>query len=410
MALVGVRTVRVTLGPHDARVVTRVDGVRVHEGRVAYRPSPWGLSRWIDPGDGSVYVVASGALDGATDLLGPVPGPDDVMPTTVVVVGADSVVAPPSGALLAGHHVGFAAGPWRRHDREGVTIHARRTLHGDLSPMLAESRQALDWLLGWFGGPAPWGADYAQVLLPDAPWLAMEHPGCVLLSERLLTTTADRRIAVLAHEAAHQWLGNLVPPRSWSDLGVFEGLAELLGQLTCRALLGGGADSYLAHRRRAAPLVDLPGVDPRTLPSTAGLSEVAGPVQHAALFARSRARLGPDVFRARLQELVRRRAGSPTSAADVWAALGEQPQQPARLRLRGLSYLAEESGRTGPRAHAEDDPATAVVRARCAFRGAGGHRVSEALGALGDPSLSVAVRVGLATELAMGTIDVGEWS
>jgi len=53
---------------------------------------------------------------------------------------------------------------------------------------------------------------------------------------------------------------------------------------------------------------------------------------------------------------------------------------------------------------AEGDPATAVVHARRAFRGAGKERVSEVLVALADTSLPAAVRVGLATELAIGTI------
>ncbi len=398
--MVSVRTVHVTLGTHDAAVVTAVGEVRVHERWVAYRPSPWGLSRWIDPEDGSVYVIFSGALGGAVDLLGSVTGPDDLMPTTVDVVGAQEVVTSAPGTLLAGHHLGFAAGPWRHHGANGVTIHARQSLHADLSPLLAESRRALDWLLEWFGGPAPWGTDYAHVLLADAPWLAMEHPGCVLLSERLLATTADRRVAVLAHEAAHQWLGNLVPALSWSDLGIFEGLAELLGQLACRAVLGGVADPYLEHRRRVAPLVELPGVDLRTLPSTAGLAEVAGPVQHAVLLARTRADLGDRAFRARIQELVSSRAGTPTSASDVWAALGALPQEPVRLRLPDPLYPTQGSWLAELRTPTESDPATAIVRARRAFRVADKDRVSAALSALADTSLSAPVRMGLATELA----------
>lgn len=394
------RTVHVTLGDHDAGVATSVRGVSVHERRIAYRPSPWGLSRWIDPDDGSAYVIASGALGGAADLLGSVPTADDLMPTTVVIVGADAVVAPPPGTLLAGHQLGFAAGPWRRHERHGVAIHARRTLRRDLSSLLAESREVLDWLLDWFGGPAPWGADYVQVLLPDAPWLAMEYTGCVLLSERLLATTADRRVAVLAHEAAHQWLGNLVPPSAWSDLGVFEGMAELLGQLACQALLGAEADPYLEHRRRAAPLVELPGVDPRTLPSTGGLAEVAGPVQHAALLAQARVDLGRERFRARVQELVRRRSGTPTSATDVWAALGAVPQEPVRLRLSTGPYRGTAPWVARLLSTEERDPATAVVRARRAFRTAGGGRVSGALAAVADASVPLPVRVGLAAELS----------
>ncbi|HEY0889095.1 MAG TPA: M1 family aminopeptidase [Nocardioides sp.] len=407
------RTVHLALGPHDAAVRTSVGGVLVHEGRIAYRSSPWGLSRWIDAEDGGAYVVGSGALAGAADLLGTVTGPDDLLPTTVLVdpghpVEADVVVAPRPGTLLAGHQLGFAAGPWARHRGDGVTVFARRTLPDDVTPLLGESRRALDWMLEWFGDPAPWGTDYAQVLVPEAPWLAMEHPGCVLLSERLLTTTADRRVAVVAHEAAHQWLGNLVPPRTWADLGVFEGLAELLGQLACRALLGTDADRYLEHRRRSAPLADVPGVDVRTLAATAGLTEVAGPIQHAVLFHRVRTDLGPRVFQRRIRSLVRRRTSVPTSVDDVWAALGVEPRQPTRVRLPGPPG-ARRGARPGEwtgglRALADVDPATAVVEARRAFRGAGGRRVLEALDALADPSLDPAVRVGLAAELAIGTV------
>lgn len=394
------RTVRVELGADDAGVETTVAGRVVHAGRVAYGSTPWGLARWTDPEDGAAYAVFSGALAGAAGLLGPVAGPGDLLPTTVAVAGAATVVAPPTGAALAGHHLGFAAGPWRRHGGDGVTIWARRTLRVDVTPVLAESRRVLDWLLDWFGGPAPWGSDYAQVLLPEAPWLAMEHPGCVLLAERLLATTADRRVAVLAHEAAHQWLGNVVPPRAWADLGVFEGLCELLGQLACRALLGAEATPFLKHRRRVAPLVDLPGVDPRTLAATAGLAEVAGPVQHAALLDRVRTDLGPDAFRAGVRTLVRRRAGVPTGAADVWGALGVEPREPARLRLPAAPPPAEDSWARRLRDLPPGDPATVVVAARRAFRGAGSERVPAALGVLADATLPLAARVGLATELA----------
>lgn len=400
----GVRTVRVTLGVHDAEVATSVDGVPVHESRARYRATPWGLSRWVDPEDGAAYVVLSGALGGAADVLGRVTEPGDLRPTTVVVRGAESVLAPPPGTVLSGHHLGFAAGPWLRHEGDGVAVHARRSLRTDARPLLAETRRALDWLLDWFGGPAPWGRGYHQVLLAEPPWLAMEHPGCVLLSERLLTTTSDRRVAVLAHEAAHQWLGNLVPPRAWADAGVFEGLAELLGQLACHALLGASAGAYLGHRRRIAPLVDLPGVDPRTLPATAGLAEVAGPRQHAALLDGVRAELGAVVFQARIRELVRRRAGVPTGAADVWAALGVEPREPPRLRLPAGPPVVPGPWVHGLRALGEGDPASAVVGARRAFRGAGPARVPEAWAALADPSLAPPVRAGLAAELAIGTI------
>jgi len=403
-----VRTIDVELAPECAYVDLDTDGVHRRR-RVDYRAGgPWGLTRWTDPADRSAYVVFSGALGGAADLLGDAGGPDDLVPTTLTVrVSGDHAgpppvsVVPPTG-LLAGHHLGFAAGPWRRTERNGVAIHARRSSDADLGVPLAETAAVLGWMLDLFGGEAPWGSEYVQVLVPDAPWLAVEHPGCVLLSERLLTTDPARRVAVLAHEAAHQWIGNLVPPASWPDLGVVEGLAELLGQLACRDLLGTAADAYLDHRRRPGPLARVPGVDPRTRVETAGLAEVTGPAQHAELLRTVHDDLGAAGFRDGLRALVGSRRGLPTSAAQVWRALGAESREPAQVRLPAV---AGHGGATWTRALHDlrrTDPATAVVHARRAFRAAppGGQRVEQALAALADATLPTAVAVGLATELA----------
>jgi len=207
---------------------------------------------------------------------------------------------------------------------------------------------------------------------------------------------------VLAHEAAHQWIGNLVPPASWPDLGVVEGLAELLGQLACRDLLGTAADAYLDHRRRPGPLARVPGVDPRTRVETAGLAEVTGPAQHAELLRTVHDDLGAAGFRDGLRALVGSRRGLPTSAAQVWRALGAESREPAQVRLPAV---AGHGGATWTRALHDlrrTDPATAVVHARRAFRAAppGGQRVEQALAALADATLPTAVAVGLATELA----------
>ncbi|MFU8872711.1 M1 family aminopeptidase [Micromonospora sp. SL4-19] len=403
------RTIDVDLGAESAHVHLDL-GTERRRRRVDYRAGgPWGLTRWVDPSDGAAYVLFSGALGGAADLLGEAGRPDDLTRTTLTVRVSGDVpgptpisVVPAAGSVLAGHHLGFAVGPWRHEAADGVAIHARRSCDAALRTPLAETRAALDWMLDFFGGDAPWGSEYVQVLVPDAPWLAMEHPGCVLLSERLLTADRARRVAALAHEAAHQWLGNLVAPASWADLGVFEGLAELLGQLACRDLLGSAADAYLDHRRRPARLARVPGVDPRGLAETAGLAEVAGPTQHAELFRAARHGLAADVFRGRLNELVRTRAGLATSAAQVWAALGTEPREPVQVRLPAAAGTGGETWTRELRGLRQVDPATAVVRARRAFRSApaGQGRVEHALAALADPSLPTAVAVGLAAELA----------
>ncbi len=384
-------------------------GARVTvSGEIEYRPTPHGLHAWTDAADGSRYVVASGALGGATHFMACDEGPADRMVTRIVVESGGLTRSWDQEGTLASHQLGLAAGPWLTTTAPGAELLARRALGQDahVRSLLADTGRVLTWLLDWFDAAVPggpWGPTYTQVLLPRTPWLAMEYPGCVLLSERLLGAPRARRVAVLAHEAAHQWLGNLVSPRSWCDVGLFEGLAELLGQLACEAIMGREATGYLKRRRSAGPLALPPiGPDLRTLPTTAGLAEVAGPVQHAELLRAVREQLGGPAFRDRVGDLVRRRAGTACSAADVWGDLGQTPRTPRSMRLPTLSKAVSHRDWPGADILTETDPAAAAAAARHAFRAcsSGGRRVRAALAVIADPATPSAVTAGLAAELA----------
>lgn len=411
-------------GWHVAGDALRLEGVGagarvVVAARVPYASRAHGLSRWVDPVDGLAYVVASGALGGAAGFLAAEGGPDDRMFTTIDVTGAGGTAVATghpvdscgeqtrrfaSRITLAGHQIGLAAGPWRRITDGPVRLLLRRTLNADddVATLLADSRHVLRWVTAWLGDSSQLCSPrYTQVLLPDPPWLAMEHPGCVLISERLLGARDEvsraRRVAVLAHEVAHQWLGNLVSPRGWSDVGVFEGLAELLGQLACEALLGRVGDAYLEERRSAGALAALPfPAEART----AGLAEVAGPVQHADLFRTARMELGAPVFRARVRALCRARAGSTATTAQVWAALGLEVRTPPMVRLPVPDAMVRGS-EPGWASLAELDPATAVRRVRAGFRAfpPAPARTLAALSAIQDPRTPPAVTAALAAEV-----------
>ncbi len=392
----------------------------VVSGKASFGAAPHGLSRFVDPVDGRRYVIGSGALGAAPRFLACGEGPADRMATEVVVESPgsphssvrDTVRAGGRRGLLASHHLGLAAGPWRVTSKPGVELLSRQSLGATehLDSLLDDTRLALDWLLDWFGvstGEAPWGAVYTEVLLPHASWLAMEHPGCVLLSERLLGAARARRVAVLAHEAAHQWLGNLLSPRTWVDVGVFEGVAELLGQLASEAIAGPASGAYLARRRESAPLPVLPnGPDLRTLAATAGLAEVAGPVQHAELFRTVLAELGPAEFRDCLRRLVRRHADSAVGSAEVWEALGTPPREPRMVRLPTLRSPGVPSPWRELEALAGWDPAAAAASARRAFRAyrPGSGRVRATLAALADPATPGPVVAGLAAELSLSSM------
>ncbi|OIR58265.1 MAG: M1 family aminopeptidase [Amphiamblys sp. WSBS2006] len=83
-----------------------------------------------------------------------------------------------------------------------------------------------------------------SVAIPDFSFGAMENWGLVtyretalLYSERQSSTAAKQRVAaVVCHELAHQWFGNLVTMKWWSDLWLNEGFATWAGSMAVNEL------------------------------------------------------------------------------------------------------------------------------------------------------------------------------
>nr|CAD2147924.1 unnamed protein product [Meloidogyne enterolobii] len=87
-----------------------------------------------------------------------------------------------------------------------------------------------------------------MMAFPDFAAGAMENWGLVTYREKYLLYspelyTAQQKMAVasvVAHELAHQWFGNLVTMRWWSDLWLNEGFATLMEYLGTDAISNGG--------------------------------------------------------------------------------------------------------------------------------------------------------------------------
>ena len=76
-------------------------------------------------------------------------------------------------------------------------------------------------------GPYEWGRYDLLVLPPSFPYGGMENPRLSFLTPSLLA--GDRSlVAVVAHELAHSWSGNLVTNRTWRDIWLNEGVTSYL--------------------------------------------------------------------------------------------------------------------------------------------------------------------------------------
>ena len=93
----------------------------------------------------------------------------------------------------------------------------------------------LEWFERFAGAAYPYEKlDF--IAIPGCTSGAMEHPGLVtfcrphLLAPPREDTPYRQRnfVRVAAHEIAHQWFGNLVTPRDWSDIWLGEGFANWL--------------------------------------------------------------------------------------------------------------------------------------------------------------------------------------
>ncbi len=255
----------------------------VVEATMPFRNDGEGLHRSVDPADGEAYVYGMSFMDAAPTIFACFDQPDLKAPYTMHVTAPDGwlvvgnaraeEVDSGDGARhwrlgptppLSTYFVTLVAGPYHRladeHDGIRLSLSARaslaQVLDAEADELFTITRQSFDELHRLFGIRYAFG-DYHQAFVPEFNAGAMENPGCITIRDPLLfdrpSSRAERsyRAALIAHEMAHQWFGNLVTPQWWDDLWLNESFAEYMGyRVTADATMYDDAWVDMSYSRR----------------------------------------------------------------------------------------------------------------------------------------------------------------
>ncbi len=116
-----------------------------------------------------------------------------------------------------------------------------------------------------FGYPYPY-PKYAQTTVPDFTYGGMENTSATTLFERALQSAADSfdesYDSLISHELAHQWWGDLVTCREWSDGWLNEGFATY-SEIVYREADDGRDDADFARLEQMCSYLSEDGEDYR---------------------------------------------------------------------------------------------------------------------------------------------------
>ena len=119
-------------------------------------------------------------------------------------------------------------------------------------------------------GPYRWGRYDILVLPPSFPFGGMENPRLTFATPTILA--GDRSlVALVAHELAHSWSGNLVTNATWNDFWLNEGFTTYFEGRIMEAVYGKDYSDMLAvlGRQDLGDILDGAGRrSPRTLTSS----------------------------------------------------------------------------------------------------------------------------------------------
>ena len=183
-----------------------------------------------------------------------------------------------------------------------------------------------------------------MIALPDFAAGAMENWGCITYREQCMFVdpkntslpTKQYVAMVVAHELAHQWFGNLVTMRWWTDLWLNEGFASWIEYLAVDHIFPEWQmwTQFVTDEQQGALRLDalenthaieVPVRHPdeiRSIFDTISYSKGASVIHMLNEY------LGPKDFRDGLRHYLKRHAYGNTDTIDLWRALAEVSKKP----------------------------------------------------------------------------------
>ena len=194
------------------------------------------------------------------------------------------------------------------------------------------------------------------VALPDFASGAMENWGCITFRETALIVdpkntslvTKQYVALVVAHELAHQWFGNLVTMRWWTDLWLNEGFASWIEYLAVDKLFPnwdvwtqfivdeqeqGLRPDSLRNTHPVEVAINHPD-EIRTIFDSISYQKGSSVINMLHRY------LGPDTFRAGLRSYLKTHEFGNTDTVDLWSALEKVSRKPVKKFMHAWTSQA----------------------------------------------------------------------
>ncbi|MNS26550.1 Aminopeptidase N [compost metagenome] len=215
--------------------------------------------------------------------------------------------------------------------------------------------QVLPFYNDYFGAAFPL-PKLDQIAVPGSgPFSAMENWGAIryfeahMLADPALTTETDRQHVhvIVAHEAAHQWFGNLVTMAWWDDLWLNEGFASWMANKATDAF-NPDWNIWLQNQTavdEAMGLDALDGAHPIVQPLStirevdAAFDDITY-VKGQAVIRMLEAYLGETAFRDGIRAYMAEHAYGSTVTEDLWRALEAHADAPVTAIARDFTTQA----------------------------------------------------------------------